>query len=440
MRVLQKTYSLPLMIAHRKVVSAPVLFIVATVFSVFSSLQRCPAADESAKDVPIRVTAEGEGPFAGATGTVIEAAAREAHRRGGGVVHIAPGTYTLHREIDLSGLRGVRIIGTGKVVLRAAKQESSAITAEASEGDMVLSVDAVERFPEGTTIEIHSPGRRGTKPSGEPYQVPYIMARVAGHEDGALRLAEPLKYPAPAGATVIPVFNGVIIRGEASDLLLSDLTIDMNRDHWPVVPLNHVYHCGVFAAGPYSYEKGPTGPPVKDLRIVRCTVRNSHYRGIVLYSTVHTSIVDCRIENTDAEGIVFDHFCQHGEAVGNTLVNCQNIELNDASDCVIAYNRIEKPDVGIVVWQWCTQPGLNERNLLIGNEIIEPGGEGISLKSGADDNLVSGNTIENSGGAGIVVRGNANLILGNRLSGTGGTPLVLEGEGNFERDNISPKP
>lgn len=389
-----------------------------------------PAYSAPGKEAALMVATEGEGDFVGSTGEAIEAAAKEAHRRGGGTVRLLPGDYILHREIDLSGLRGVRLLGEEGVILKAVAQKKSTTQASADASDEFLPLEAPERFPVGGMIEIHSPGRSGTKPSGEPYQVPYIMARVAGHEEGGVRLASPLAYPVPKDATVISVFNGVVIRGDSADLQLIDLTIDLNREEWPIAPLNHTYHCGVFVSGPYGYESGPTGPPVEGLSLVGCTVRNAHHRGIGLYSAVHASIVNCRVENTDGEGIVFDHFCYHCEAVGNTLVNCRNIELNDASDCLVSHNRIESADVGIVIWQWCTQDGLNEQNLIVGNEIIGARAEGIILKPGADQNLVLGNMVQGSGKAGIVIRGDQNIISGNRISEAGEESIRDEGNDN----------
>lgn len=241
------------------------------------------------------------------------------------------------------------------------------------------------------------------------------MGQVGGIDGTVLNLSKPLKYAVPKGVKVVVVFNGIVVRGKAKNLNIQNITLDMNRDAWPVEPLNHTYHCAILAQGPYTYEKGPNGPPVEGLRITGCTIKNAHQRGVAFYSVAHSGVYDCHIENTGAEGIDFDHFAYHCEAVGNTLVDCHNLELNDASDCLVAHNRIVRPGVGVVVWQWCKLPGLNERNLILNNEIIDSKGDGISLRTSADLNVVRGNIVSNSAHIGILVEGKRNIISGNTV-------------------------
>jgi len=196
-------------------------------------------------------------------------------------------------------------------------------------------------------------------------------------------------------------------------------------------PLNHTYHCCIFVAGPYSYAKGPTGAPVDHFRIVNCRLRNAYQRGVAFYSVIRSGVYACRIEDTEAEGIDFDHFCYDCEAVDNELINCRNLELNDASDCLISGNTLRNMGTGIVIWQWCTLPNLNVRNLILNNLILDAKGPGIQCRKGADRNTFRGNIISGAGGSGIFVEGNDNIIDGNKLLRNGQRGIHIVGEGNL---------
>lgn len=373
---------------------------------------------------------------AGADADAIQQAVRKASQCGGGVVRIEAGKYTLTRALDFSNLKHIRILGSPGTVLKAGEQVMGSLAEPAEKGATCLVLEAPMALHDGEYVEIHSDGRRVTPPGrSDSYVVPYIMGQVERAEGRTLHLTHPLRYAAPAGKRVIGVFNGIVVRGDASDITIHGVTIDMNRDAWPIAPKNHAYHCGVWAQGSYSYEKGPTGPPVNGLRIVNCTVQNAHHRGIAFYSVTNSGVYDSRIKNTSEEGIDFDHFAYHCQAVGNTVVDCRNIELNDASDCVIAHNRIERPASGIVVWQWCTQSGLNERNLILGNTILDAKNEGIRLCRNADDNLIVGNTVLRSAGVGIGVDGAGNVITGNRSASNKKGDLSIAGTGNVSTGN-----
>ena len=369
------------------------------------------------------------------TGEAIQEAVDKAHAQGGGVVVLKRGSYVLRSPIDLSNKTGVTLLGEPGAVLQAQAQQQGVLAQAVEAGAKALVLEAAMDLPAGARIEIHSQGRRVVTPKGDVYHVPYIMGHVARSEGTRLTLSRPIRYAAAKGAKIISVFNGIIVRGKAKNITIQNVTLDMNRDAWPVAPKNHTYHCALIAGGPYSYEKGPTGPPVEGLRIVGCKIQNAHHRGIAFYSVIHSGVYSCHIENTAAEGIDFDHFAYHCEAVGNTVVRCRNIELNDASHCLISHNRVVSPGVGVVVWQWCKLPGLNEHNLILHNEIVDSRGDGISLGQGADFNTVAGNVVRNSAGVGISVQGRGNRVVGNRVSGSRQQDLKVTGQDNLAMDN-----
>ncbi|NOY82270.1 MAG: hypothetical protein GXP31_14825 [Kiritimatiellaeota bacterium] len=376
-----------------------------------------------------------DGDFKGDTGAGIRRALAELKSRGGGTLLIKPGTYILHQAIELSDVHDITIIGAPGTLLKAAPGRVVRLAEAAVRGATRIVVEDASSFRPAARIEIRSPGRTDVSPNGAKHTVPYIMARVARREGNALVLSAPLGYAAPAGAEVSNVFNGFVISAPATDITICGVTIDMARGEWPKAPLNHTFHCAVFARGPYSYSKGPTGPAVERLRLVRCTIRNAHQRGVAFYSVRHSGVYDCEIENTGAEGIDFDHFSYYCEAVGNRLRNVRNLELNDASWCLVANNRIEGAVAGIVVWQWCTLPDLNVGNLILGNSIIGPRADGISCRIGADGNMISGNTVRGAGGAGILVQGRDNRIMGNTVRDCKGPALQIASDRNTVGEN-----
>lgn len=381
------------------------------------------------------VAQDGSGDYNGNTEQPIQSAVDAARERGGGTVSLRPGTYTLRRGLDLVGRSNIRIEGCAGVLLKLDKQHIGAVASDLEEGAQAIPLDSAAGFLPGSRIEIRSTGRTNISPSGKKHVIPYVMAVVDRIDSNVLQLRTPLKYAVPKASKLSMVFNAVSIRGTTVDLALSDLTIDLNRSEWPLAPLNHTYHCGVFAGGPYSYTKGQTGPPIERLRILNCTIKNAHHRGIAWYSVCHSTVYGCTIENTAAEGIDLDHFCNYSEVVNNHLVNCRNIELNDASYCLIAGNTMDDCGAGVVIWQWCKLPDLNVKNLIIGNTIRAAKGVGIDCRVDADKNTIRGNVIIGSKGVGIRLGGRGNEAANNTIEKPGGNSIEIAGNDNAVHGN-----
>ncbi|MBT3382023.1 MAG: DUF1565 domain-containing protein [Lentisphaerae bacterium] len=398
------------------------------VLALTLSLGQVPAAPGNA--VLLTVAQDGSGDYNGRTEQPIQNAVDAARDGGGGTVVVRPGTYVLNRGLDLAGRNNVLVQGEPGVVLKLAPQRIGTVASDVVAGEKILPLEDASGFFPGARIEIRATGRTNITPSGKKHAIPYVMAVVDRVEGNVLHLQTPLKYAVPRASELSMVFNAISVRGRTIDLALTGLTIDMNRDEWPLPPLNHTYHCGVFAAGPYSYEKGPTGPPVELFYILDCTIKNAHHRGIAWYSVCHGKVHGCTIENTHAEGIDLDHFCYYSEVVNNRVLNCRNIELNDASHCLVTDNTIEDCGVGIVIWQWCKLPDLNVRNLVLGNTIRGAKGIGIHCRTDVDNNTIRNNTVIGSRGAGIRLEGAENSVAHNTVEGSGGNAIEILGAGN----------
>ena len=382
-----------------------------------------------AERVVVRVQPTGNGADAAA----LNAALDQLRDTDGGDLILGPGTYTLEGCVSLDRLVNVRIIGEGEAALRAAPGVSTTVTTAAAKDGNSLEVADIKGIGPGASLELHCAGRTSTTPAGKSHTQPFIGVRVKSVSGTKLELERPLIASVPVGTRVLKVYNGFEGHRGIKGVLVQNVTVDMNREQWPVGPLNHTRHCAFFVSGPYGYEKGPTGPPVEGLRLVGCTIRGAHHRGFALYHGTHCGVYACHISDTGAEGIDFDHFCTHCEAVDNTLEACANLELNDASHCLISGNTLRRCRRGVVVWQWCRQPELNVGNLILRNTFEHCKGTAVTCDRGADRNVVRENRIVGGGSPALLVKGADNLLQGNTVEG-GSEALRDEGSGTLSLD------
>jgi len=349
-------------------------------------------------------------PVAGDNAPALRAALDVLRKQKGGVLVLNPGTYSVGAQLSLDNLADAHILGRGEAILKLLPERHTRTTKAAKTGETEILVQQADVFVPGLAIELQGAIRNTLTPEGKPHRISHITTTIKEVQADRLVLARPLTADVPAGAPVVHPMNLFDGRRNIRNLTIQNLTLDLNRDAWPVRPFNHARNSGIFLHGPYSYETGPTGPALEGVRIIDCTIKNSHHRGIAFYNVRNSGVYHCRIENTAAEGIDFDHFVTHCQAVGNTLVNCRNIELNDASDCLVSDNLLRTCRTGIVVWQWCQLPGLNERNLILRNRFEDCPPPAISLRKGADQNTVRNNSGHLAKGPAIVIDGKGNLF------------------------------
>ncbi|MBT3288533.1 MAG: right-handed parallel beta-helix repeat-containing protein [Victivallales bacterium] len=363
-------------------------------------------------------------PVAGDNAPALRIALDTLRKQKGGVLVLSPGTYLIGAQLSLDNLTDAHILGRGEVILQLLPERHTRTTKAAKKGDSEILVQRADVFAPGLAIELQGAIRDTLTPEGKPHRISHLSTTIKEVQGDRLILARPLTADVPAGAPVVHPMNLFDGRRNIRNLTIQNLTLDLNRDAWPVRPFNHARNSGIFLHGPYSYETGPTGPPLEGVRIIDCTIKNSHHRGIAFYNVRNSGVYHCRIENTAAEGIDFDHFVTHCQAVGNVLVNCRNIELNDASDCLVSDNLLRTCRTGIVVWQWCQLPGLNERNLILRNRFEDCPPPAISLRKGADHSTIRNNSGRFAKGPAIVVDGKGNLI--------GDNPFQIE-QGDVQR-------
>lgn len=357
----------------------------------------------------------------------------DAIKAGGGEVVIPPGVHVIERGLMVKDAKKLRIIGLDaeESVLKLPPVAYATASGVTEAGATRITVKAQQAIKPGMRLKIEADGELDSftkKPK------PYHLAMVKTVEKDAIQLDAPLKFPVPDGTMIRheDAPNLIEVRGTSEDVYIEKLTLDGGRIDGDPPIRGHAQLCGIFAAGPYTYEKGPTGPPVKKLRISRCFIQNCHGRGIAFYSVEGAEIDGCTIRDTSDEAIDFDHFAVKCIATHNHIARSLiGVEMNDATACLVAGNDFRECGTGINLWRWCKQPGLNEGNIIAQNVFDATKGNGMQIATGTRGNTIVQNEITDSGKNGIILSGEAQVIKANRITGSGMKAIIVQ-EGKHE--------
>lgn len=370
-------------------------------------------------------------PCRGLTEREIQGYINDAIKAGGGEVVIPPGVHTIEHGLQIKDAKNLRLVGLDMeaCVLKLVPLAYAETSADAPAGSDRIAIKRMANLAPGMRLHITANGETDSfthKPK------PYILAFVKALEDHAVVLKEPLKFPVPASTLVRneDAPNVVEIKGASEGVRIEKLTLDGGAVASDPPLSGHAQLCGVFGQGPYSYEKGPTGPKIKNVSVSRCIIQNCHGRGVALYSAEAPLVEDCTIMDTVDEAVDLDHFTTKAVVRHNHLARCGvGVELNDANDCLVSGNEVRECGTGINLWRWCKQPGLNEGSRIEGNEFINTKGDGIRIATGTANNIVQDNEILGSGVCGISLAGNGQVVRNNKISGSRKKDLkVVEGQ------------
>ena len=393
----------------------------------------------SAEQGPLIVSQDSSGKFTGTDEKPILAAVAEARKRGGGEIIIRPGVYLIQKEIVLDKAEHIALRGVDaeSVVLKL-PPVSHAVTAEAAEaGATELRTSKMQNLRPGMLLHLYA---AGDVDSFAKKAKPYVLATIKGIEGSKLLLEKPLPHPIPAGTLIRDEHapNLIEIRNGSRDILIEKLTLDGGRTADSPALQGHAQLCGVFAAGAYTYEKGPTGPPVQEVMINRCIIQNCFGSGVAFYSVKQSYVVDSTIMDTNDEAVDFDHFTVKCAMQGCHVARSHvGIELNDASDCLVQNNDFRQCGTGLNLWRWCQQEDLNKRNAIRGNTFTDTELNAIQLANGTAENLVESNIITTAGHNGIVVQGEKQRIEKNRVTGAKMKALVVKGDSHAVEANLT---
>jgi parallel beta-helix repeat protein len=390
-------------------------------------------AVRAASTEPLTVAQDGSGRFNGNDHLPIQAAIDRAVKQGGGEVVISKGDYLIGASLKIGSATNLSIRGQPGAVLRLPPLPYAQSLEALPAGATSLRVDRVEGFKPGLRLHFVAPGK--VHPfTGKP--APYFLATVARVEPGRLEFKAPLEFPAPTGTRLYheDAPNVFSIRGAAENVVIERLTLEGGRRADDPKITGHTIGCGVLAEGPYSYERGPTGTPVRRLVVRDCVIRHCFGRGVAMYAVTDGIVDRCKIEDTVDEAVDFDHFAVGCRAVGNTVTDCRvGVELNDATDSLVRSNRFDACDVGINLWRWCRQPGLNVRNRILDNQFLNTRGSAIVIRPNTASNVISGNIIRGSGS--VILEGSHQTLTENTITGSAKEAIRISGDDNIIRNN-----
>ena len=351
----------------------------------------------------IVVSQDGKGEFSGKDEKPILAAIKKAGKEGG-TIQILPGEYLIRRGLRLTS--NLTIKGTKQTVLKLASPVI--VTEAAKQGQDFIVVDNASELAPDTCIEICPPAGMKTFPGGEKKTHRVEIREI---EQGKLFLSAQLPHVVPEKSRVGYWSNIFFVGGSDKNIRLENLVLDGGLKKGVSMP-GHCQRCALLAHGIWSYKDGPTAPPIENVQVVQCHIRNCYGRAVATYSVVRGKVKDCLIEDVDDEGIDLDHFCYHCEVINNTVKRSgTGVTINDGSYCTIQDNRFENCGVGVTMWWWhqCPQENLNVENVIKNNVITAPRGAGISLGRKCLRNKIIGNVVEgeiNVAESDNVVRGN----------------------------------
>jgi hypothetical protein len=316
----------------------------------------------------------------GTTDKVLQAAVDFVGRKGGGTVHVLPGTYRLRNSIFLQSK--VRILGTGtdSVLIK----EPSAITKIALDGDhwdQEVTLADPRRFQVGDGVRLvaKDPHGKGTN---------IIQRTLIASRGNRFKLDRRLEERFHASGEPQIATNFALLQcSNVEYVVIEKISVDGNKAN------NQMLDQGAFDDGAVRLDES-NRIVVRDV-----TVRNFYCDGIVWGISHDVLVENCQLH----DGVRLAIHCGSG-----------------SQRSIVRGNHVKHCAEG-VYFCWGAQHGLYEKN------VIEDCHYGMTLGHRDSDNLIRDNDILRSGEAGIHFRGgnrafapHRNRIEKNRIVDSGG--------------------
>lgn len=317
----------------------------------------------------------------GTTDRVIQAAVDSVARRGGGTVHLLPGTYTLRNAVFLPSK--IRLLGSGpESVITKIASETVELADDSNWFDQEITLAEAKDFRVGDGVLI-----RATNPHNG--STDFIKRTLVARSGNRFKLSDGLRDNVwlsgkPTCASLFPLLTSE----NTADVVIENLTLDGNGQNNE--NLNGNYAGCIFLQDCNRY------------RIHRVEARNYNGDGIS-FQVCHDVLVDeCHCHDNTNLGVHPGSGSQRP---------------------VIRNSRIVNSNIGLF-WCWGVKYGLAEGNEMTGNRSY-----GISIGHCDTDNVMRKNRISGSGKVGILFRNenrgrdfwpNRNLLEENTIVDSGG--------------------
>ena len=321
-----------------------------------------------------------EADLVGTTDKVLQAAIDFVARKGGGTVHVLPGTYQLRNSIFLQSK--VRIVGSGadSVLIK----EPSAATRLVVDGDhweqeVTLADHKVFQVGDGVRLVAKDPHAKDTN---------IIQRTLIASRGNRFKLDRRLEERFHlSGEPQIATNFALLQCSNVEHVVIEKIAVDGNKAN------NEMLDKGMFDDGAVRLDES-------NRIIVRdVTVRNFYCDGIVWGISHDVLVENCQLHDGVRLAIHSGSGSQRSIVRGNQVKHCAEG----------------------VYFCWGTQYGLYEKN------VIEECNYGMTLGHRDSDNLIRNNDIRRSGEAGILFRGgnrafaaHRNRIENNRIVDSGG--------------------
>lgn len=331
-----------------------------------------------------------KGDIIGASEKAIQAAVDLVARRGGGTVHLLPGTFRLRNAVYLAS--GIRLKGSGTDTVLIKEPSVTVKLARNSDWyDQEVTLDAARGVQVGDGICLRA---RNPHNGGQTVIKRTLVARSGCRFKLDRALRENLWLAGEATAsTLFPILSGENVSG----LAISDLVLDGNR-------ANNANFDGNYAGCIFLQD-------CKDIAIRGVVARNYNGDGISWQICHDVHVQGCQSTGHAGLGLHPGSGSQRPIMRGNTLTD---------------------NDIGLF-FCWGVRHGLAEKNT------IENCRTGISVGHRDTDNVIRDNDVKKSGRVGILFRaehGHAfaphrNQVEKNRVSDSGpedGVAIDVQGE------------
>jgi polygalacturonase len=294
----------------------------------------------------------------GATDRVLQAAVDYVGRKGGGTVHVLPGTYRLRNSIFLQS--NIRLVGSGTdSVLIKEPSIVASISVDGDHWDQEITLSDPRGFQVGDGVRLISkdPYGKGTN---------LIQRTLIASSGKRFKLDRRLEERFHLEGKPQIATNFALIQCTAvADVLIENLTVDGNKAK------NQMIDQGAFDDGSIRLDES------NRITVRGITVRNAYCDGIV-WGISH----DVRVEN-----------CHLQDGVRLALHSGSGSQRS-----IVRGNHVQRSAEGIY-FCWGAQHGLYEKN------VLEDCNYGMTFGHSDSDNLIRHNDIRRSGTAGIHFRG-----------------------------------